>query len=37
MQAGDKLVLFNGEGGELTAEITNVADYEIPLRKLHES
>ena len=24
MQAGDKLVLFNGEGRELTAEITNV-------------
>src|SRR6476659_1101071 len=37
MQAGDKLVLFNGEGRELTAEITNVADYEIRLRKLHES
>jgi 16S rRNA (uracil1498-N3)-methyltransferase len=37
MQAGDKLVLFNGEGHELTAEITNVADDEIPLRKLHES
>jgi 16S rRNA (uracil1498-N3)-methyltransferase len=37
MQAGDKLVLFNGEGRELTAEITNVADHEIRLRKLHES
>jgi RNA methyltransferase, RsmE family len=37
MQAGDKLVLFNGEGRELTAEITNVADDEIRLRKLHES
>jgi len=37
MQAGDKLVLFNGVGRELTAEITNVADDEIRLRKLHES
>ena len=37
MQAGDKLVLFNGKGRELTAEITNVADHEIRLRKLHES
>jgi 16S rRNA (uracil1498-N3)-methyltransferase len=37
MQAGDKLVLFNGEGRELTAEITNVADHDIRLRKLHES
>lgn len=37
MQAGDKLVLFNGEGRELTAEITNVADHELRLRKLHES
>ena len=37
MQAGDKLVLFNGEGRELTAEITNVADNEIRLQKLHES
>ena len=37
MQAGDKLVLFNGEGRELTAEIANVADHEIRLRKLHES
>ncbi|MFL6504210.1 MAG: 16S rRNA (uracil(1498)-N(3))-methyltransferase [Candidatus Udaeobacter sp.] len=37
MKAGDKLVLFNGEGRELTAEITNVADHEIRLRKLHEA
>jgi len=37
MQAGDKLVLFNGAGHELTAEITNVDDDEIRLRKLHES
>jgi 16S rRNA (uracil1498-N3)-methyltransferase len=37
MQAGDKLVLFNGVGRELTAEITNVDDKEIRLRRLHES
>ena len=37
MQAGDKLVLFNGKGRELTAEITNVGDEEIRLQKLHES
>jgi 16S rRNA (uracil1498-N3)-methyltransferase len=37
MQAGDKLVLFNGKGRELTAEIANVADHEIRLKKLHES
>jgi 16S rRNA (uracil1498-N3)-methyltransferase len=37
MQSGDKLVLFNGEGRELTAEITNVAEHAIRLRKLHES
>jgi len=37
MQSGDKLVLFNGEGRELTAEITNVAGHELRLRKLHEA
>ena len=37
MQAGDKLVLFNGEGRELTAEIVSVTDHEIRLRKLYES
>jgi 16S rRNA (uracil1498-N3)-methyltransferase len=37
MQSGDKLVLFNGVGRELTAEITSVDDDEIRLRKLHES
>jgi 16S rRNA (uracil1498-N3)-methyltransferase len=37
MQAGDKLVLFNGKGRELTAEIATVADDEIRLRKLHEA
>jgi len=37
MEAGDKLVLFNGKGRELTAEIATVADDEIRLRKLHEA
>src|SRR4030095_12584794 len=37
MQTGDKLVLFNGAGRELTAEIAAVADDEIQLRKLHEA
>jgi 16S rRNA (uracil1498-N3)-methyltransferase len=37
MEAGDKLVLFNGRGRELTAEIANVADDRIQLRKLHEA
>ena len=37
MEAGDKLVLFNGAGRELTAEITNVDGDGIRLRKLHES
>ena len=37
MQAGDKLVLFNGRGRELTAEIAAFADDEIRLRKLHEA
>jgi 16S rRNA (uracil1498-N3)-methyltransferase len=37
MQAGDKLVLFNGKGRELTAEIATFADDEIRLRKLHEA
>src|ERR1051326_9631900 len=37
MQTGDKLVLFNGKGRELTAEIAKLADDEIRLRKLHEA
>jgi 16S rRNA (uracil1498-N3)-methyltransferase len=37
MQAGDKLVLFNGKGRELTAEIANIGHDEIRLRKLHQS
>jgi len=37
MQIGDKLVLFNGKGRELTAEIATIAGDEIRLRKLHEA
>jgi 16S rRNA (uracil1498-N3)-methyltransferase len=37
MQIGDKLVLFNGKGRELTAEIATIASDEIRLRKLHEA
>ena len=37
MQAGDKLVLFNGKGRELTAEIVTVQDDGIQLRTLHAS
>ena len=37
MQAGDKLVLFNGKGREFTAEIATFADDQIRLRKLHEA
>ncbi len=37
LKAGDKAVLFNGLGRELTAEITAVDGAEIHLRKLHEA
>lgn len=37
MQAGDKAVLFNGCGREVTAEISAVGGREIELRKLHEA
>ena len=37
MQPGEKLVLFNGKGRELTAEILHLADHEVRLRKLHEA
>src|SRR6266566_8582307 len=36
MKQGEKLVLFNGLGREITAEIVDVSD-EIRLRKLHEA
>jgi 16S rRNA (uracil1498-N3)-methyltransferase len=37
MKAGEKLVLFNGQGRELTAEIASLTKDEIRLRKLHEA
>jgi 16S rRNA (uracil1498-N3)-methyltransferase len=37
MKSGDKLVLFNGDGHEITAEIVDVSADEILLRKLHEA
>jgi 16S rRNA (uracil1498-N3)-methyltransferase len=37
LRAGEKLVLFNGRGREVTAEITDLDNNEIRLRKLHEA
>ncbi len=37
MRAGEKLVLFNGRGHEITAEIIDLGGDEIALRKLHEA
>jgi 16S rRNA (uracil1498-N3)-methyltransferase len=37
MRVGDKLVLFNGRGHEITAEIVELGGDEIGLRKLHEA
>src|SRR6266516_6640001 len=37
MRAGDKLVLFNGRGREITAEIVELGADEIGLKKLHEA
>jgi 16S rRNA (uracil1498-N3)-methyltransferase len=37
MKRGDRVVVFNGRGHEITAEIVNLAKSEISLRKLHES
>lgn len=37
MKSGEKLVLFNGEGREITGEIVDVSGDEIRLRKLHEA
>src|SRR5215470_12190930 len=34
---GDKVVLFNGQGREITAEIADFGDNKIELRKLHEA
>jgi 16S rRNA (uracil1498-N3)-methyltransferase len=37
LEAGDKIVVFDGRGRELTAEITSADSSEIRLRKLHEA
>ena len=37
MRAGEKLVIFNGRGREITAEIVALGNNEIGLRKLHEA
>ena len=37
MKRGEKLVLFNGCGREITAEVIDLASSEIRLRKLHEA
>jgi 16S rRNA (uracil1498-N3)-methyltransferase len=37
MQRGHKVVLFNGRGREITAEITSLDGTEVQLRKLHEA
>ncbi|MEY2556992.1 MAG: rRNA (uracil1498-N3)-methyltransferase [Verrucomicrobiota bacterium] len=37
LDRGDKVVLFDGRGRELTAEITSAGAAQIELRKLHES
>src|SRR5437763_2931952 len=37
MDVGEKAVLFNGRGREITAEIVDLSNNEIRLRKLHEA
>src|SRR5436305_7146773 len=37
MKRGDRAVLFNGRGREITAEIVDLSGDEIRLRKLHET
>ena len=37
MRVGEKIVLFNGRGHEITAEIVDLGVNEIVLRKLHEA
>src|SRR5215475_3878153 len=37
MRVGEKLVLFNGRGREMTAEIVDLGSDEIGLRKLREA
>lgn len=37
LKSGDKVVLFNGRGREITAEITSIEGAQIHLRRLHEA
>src|SRR5712692_11417905 len=37
MKRGDRAVLFNGRGREITAEIVDLTGDELRLRKLHET
>jgi 16S rRNA (uracil1498-N3)-methyltransferase len=37
MERGDKAVLFNGHGREITAELVEFGDDEVRFRKLHET
>jgi 16S rRNA (uracil1498-N3)-methyltransferase len=37
MKRGDRAVVFNGHGREITAEVVDLAKDEVRLRKLHES
>jgi 16S rRNA (uracil1498-N3)-methyltransferase len=37
LKSGDKVVLFNGRGREITAEIASLSAKEICLRRLHEA
>src|SRR5437762_7057921 len=37
VRLGEKLVLFNGRGSEMTAEVVDVSGNEVGLRKLHEA
>ena len=37
LELGDKAVLFNGRGREITGEITEIDSAQIQLRKLHEA
>src|ERR1051326_8921737 len=37
MKRGDRVVVFNGRGREITAQIVDLAKHEVRLRKLQES
>ena len=37
LESGERVVVFNGRGHEITAEITKVTREEVQLRKLHQA